>query len=201
MRKGFLLAVFMLTRAIPAIAIDLIPDGVNASYGQYLSVVKNREADYNYYRLGAVWDWNHTLVQSDAIKLNGYFELAGSVWKSQLQTSDNPSPDGKDSANAISFSPVFRLSPSSPLWGNTSPFIDAGAGAAWVSEIDLEKKKKSPINLGGHWLFELRLMVGLLFGRQQQFEFSYGWLHYSNAHINQQNESIDFHTVTVGWRW
>lgn len=185
----------------PVYALDFIPDGINATYGRYLPVVSGRKANFNNYRLGLVWNWDKNLFNSERVKLDGYFELAGSFWKSGLSASDNPSPDGKDKANVFSFSPVFRLSPVNPVWGSVRPFLDAGVGAAWLSEVDLEKEKKSPINMGGHWQFEIRLMAGLQFGERQQYEVSYGWVHYSNAHINDMNESIDFHMLTFGWRW
>ncbi|OED44246.1 hypothetical protein ACH42_08095 [Endozoicomonas sp. (ex Bugula neritina AB1)] len=182
-------------------AIDWSPDGINASYGKYLPVVKSRDADFSNYRVGLVWDWNQPLYQSDRFELGGYFELAGSVWKSNLSASDNPSPDGKHRATAVSFSPVIRLSSRNPVWGTATPFVDVGAGGAWLSEVDLEKEKQSPINMGGHWQFELRLMAGLRFGERQQYEIRYGWMHYSNAYINDLNESIDFHVMTFGWYW
>lgn len=132
---------------------------------------------------------------------SSYFELTGSFLQSRLGASDNPSPDGKDKASIISFSPVFRFSSAHPLFGNTVPFVDAGIGGAWFSEKDLEKKKKSPINLGSHWLFEVRIGAGFAFGSHQQYAVSYSWLHYSNAGLARLNESIDFHSVTFAYEW
>ena len=200
MRNGILLAGALLASG-PIMAMDWTPDGVSASYGQYLKVKSSRDASYNYYRVGLLWDWQSPLYQSENLTVDGYFELAGSSLQSRLNASDDPSPDGKDRATIISFSPVLRVSPSQPLFSNAYPFIDAGIGGAWFSEKDLEKEKKSPINLGSHWLFELRLMAGLAFGKQKQYEVRYGWLHYSNAGLASQNESIDFHAITFGWKW
>ena len=201
MKKGIFYAGALWATASPTFALDWQPDGIYAGYGQYLPVVSGRKADYDNYRLGLVWDWDNNLYQSEQFELGGYFELAGSVWESGLSTSDNPSPDGKDKAAVFSISPVLRLSSTESAQGTVKPFIDIGAGAAWLSEVDLEKEKKSPVNMGGRWQFELRLMAGFLLGEQQQYEFRYGWLHYSNANINDQNESIDFHLITLGWRW
>ena len=182
-------------------ALDLSPDGVSVSYGQYLEVVSDRKANYNNYRAALQWDWGNELYRSDSLTLNGYFELAGSSLQSRLSESDNPSPDGHDSATVISFSPVLRFSSTQTVFATMRPFIDIGAGGAWFSEKDLEKKRKSPINMGSHWLFELRLAAGVTFGQNQEYEIHYGWLHYSNANIASQNESIDFHAITFGWRW
>ena len=201
MLKRSLVSVLLFFSVPSVFAINLKPDGMSASYGQYLPVVSGREASYHNYRLSLVWDWEQNVYQSDSVNFGGYFELAGGVWKSRLSSSDNLSPEGKKKANIISLSPVFRISSVKPNIGSMVPFIDLGAGVAWLSETDLEKKKKSPINMGGHWQFELRLMAGVLFGDKQQYEMRYGWLHYSNAHINALNESIDFHVATFGWRW
>lgn len=199
--KKLIWTVALIIMALPVKALDWVPDGINATYGRYLPVVSGRAANFNNYRLGLVWDWDTNLLNSERVRLDGYFELAGSFWKSGLSASDNPSPKGKDKAYVFSLSPVFRLSPVNSVWGSTKPFLDAGVGAGWLSEVDLEKELKSPIEMGGHWQFEIRLMAGLQFGERQQYEISYGWVHYSNAHINKLNESIDFHMVTFGWRW
>ncbi len=193
--------IFLLGISSITTALDFQPDGVAISYGQYHPVVKNRDADFNKYRLSVIWDIKKGFYQSDSIQLDSYFEVAGSRWKSQLSKADSPSPDGKGNINVFSFSPILRLTSNGSVWGGVSPFLDMGAGAAWLSEVDLEKKKKSPINMGGHWQFELRLMPGIRFGDSNQFELSYGWYHYSNAHINSQNESIDFQVLTFGYKW
>lgn len=200
-KKGIFTAGAAIFLPFPVSALDVTPDGLSATYGQYLAAVDGREASYNHYRLGIVWDWHRELYRSDSLVTSSYFELAGSSLQSRLNASDHPSPDGKDRAAVISFSPVFRFSSASPLFANAFPFVDAGVGGAWISEKDLEKKKKSPINLGSHWLFELRLGAGFAFGEEQQYEVSYGWLHYSNAGLASQNESIDFHSVTFAYKW
>ena len=201
MKKRLLFGSVLPIICTPSVAMDWTPDGITASYGQYLHVKSGRDASYNNYRAGLVWDWDKTFYQSENITVGGYFELTANSWQSKLSASDNPSPDGKDKATAISFTPVFRIASRAPLWGNTRPFADIGIGGAWVSEKDLEKEKKSPINLGSHWQFEIRLMAGVQFGERQQYELRYGWLHYSNANLADLNESIDFHAVTFGWRW
>ena len=179
---------------------DLKPDGANIVYGQYLPVRSARNADYNNYRVGLVWEWEKPLYEWDSFQLEGFFELSGSHWHSTLK-SKNKSPNSADQIWAASFSPVFRLSLTHLSYENISPFIDAGVGGAWISETDLEKEKTSPINMGGHFQFEVRLMAGFRFGNNQQYELRYGWIHYSNADLFEHNESMNFHLVTAGWYW
>ena len=80
--KKLILGLALFIVILPVKALDLLPDGVNASYGRYLPVKSGRKADFNNYRLGLVWDWDTNLLRSERVKLDGYFELAGSFWKS-----------------------------------------------------------------------------------------------------------------------
>ena len=184
----------------PEALADIKPDGFNLTYGQYLPIRSARNADYDNVRIGLVWEWEEPLYQWDSVQLDGFFELSGSHWNSTLK-SKNKSPNSASEIWAVSFSPVFRVMPIRPLWENVTPFIDAGVGGTWISEKDLEKEKTSPINMGGHFQFEVRLMAGFRFGNEQQYELRYGWIHYSNADLYKHNESMNFHLVTAGWYW
>ena len=143
MLKRYLISILLLLSAPSVLALDLTPDGVSASYGQYLPVVSGREASYHNYRLSLMWDWDQHWYKSDSFNLGGYFELVGGAWQSRLSPSDNPSPEGKKKTSMVSFSPVFRLSSVDKYFGSITPFIDLGAGVAWLSEIDLEGKRKN----------------------------------------------------------
>ncbi|MCL6270775.1 acyloxyacyl hydrolase [Sansalvadorimonas sp. 2012CJ34-2] len=174
---------------------DLKPDGITVTHGKYIP----SKADISTTRLSLRWNWNRNLLESSSWKLGGYFDLGYSRWRSHLSEKDQPSPNGADKAWAASFTPVFRLEPESSAM--LVPFLDVGVGVSYQSEKDLEKKLKSPINMGGHTQFEIRTVVGARFGDQKQFEFSYGWFHYSNANIHSQNEGLDFQLLSFGWNW
>nr|WP_286196549.1 acyloxyacyl hydrolase [Thalassotalea sp. G20_0] len=163
---------------------------------ELVQVVANEELDD--YRASVRWDWNKAwLEDSDTWRLTGYSDLAINFWISRLGPEDQPSPDGAANVYAISFSPVFRLE------HNTSDsmrlFVDAGVGLSYQSKKDIEKKLKSPINMGGHTQFEIRTMIGSRFGGQVQYEVSAGWFHYSNANLHDQNEALDFGVIQFGY--
>ena len=185
---------------VSSLAFSLLPDGVTVSYGKYFSLANDRVAKYDNTRIGLNWHINESLYQQGNFSVNGYFELAGSSWKSRLENPDAPAYV-KDEAWAVSFSPVIRLTSAAPIWGSASPLLDIGVGAAWLSEQDLQQDHISGINLGGHLQFELRLLAGFSFGDRQQYDIRYGWFHYSNANLYKINEAIDFHTINLGWRW
>ena len=201
MKRCILPVAAALFHTFEAQAVNLSPDGITISYNQYFSLGSDREADFNHYRAGILWDWRKDLYQSRIFRVDSFFELSTSYIDSQLTQADNPSSDGKDNAIIISFSPVFRLSSKILQPYGLKPFIDVGVGGAWFSEEDLDKKLASPINLGSHLLFEIRVMAGLNFGHNMQYEVNYGWLHYSNGDLATMNEAIDFQGITLGMHW
>ena len=175
--------------------LDLVPDGVSLSGGKYI----HSKADLSKARVAIRWDWNQDFLSSPNWKLDGYFDLGYSQWRSHLSAKDNPSPNAAKKAWQVGFSPVFRLSPE--LGSGIVPFLDFGVGASYQSEKDLEKKLKSPINMGGHTQFEIRTMVGLKFGGRENVELAYGWFHYSNANIHPKNEALDFQVLSLTVKW
>nr|MDT0250957.1 acyloxyacyl hydrolase [Endozoicomonas sp.] len=199
MKKVFLLAALSI---LPAFShADWQPDRISLAYGQFISPFANRHAETGQYRLGIAWDLSGSLWSSDSLLLQSYAELALSNWKSTLNPSENSSRTGADSVKQISLSPVFRLTSTSPLVGETSPFLDFGVGISYQSEEDIEQQHLSGINMGGHWQFEIRTMVGLNLGESNPFEVSYGWMHYSNAYLNNANEGLDFQTLQMTYRF
>ncbi len=194
MEKGSLLACLLAALSVSNVyAVDLAPDGIAMGYGKYL----HKRADLSAYRGSLLWDWNQDWLSSKSWKLTGYFDLSLNYWKSHLGQSDQPSPDGAGKIWALSFSPVFRLeSEISPVF---DVFFDAGIGLSYQTKKDIEKKLKSPINMGGHSQFEIRTLAGVRFGDYRQFELSYGWFHYSNAHIHSENEGLDFQLIRFGY--
>ena len=192
MEKGLLLACLLFTAVVPkSVAMDWAPDGVALGYGKYL----HDRADLSDYRASLLWDWNQDWLASPAWRLSGYFDLSLNHWKSHLSQSDQPSPDGASKVWAVSFSPVLRLE--SVIAAAFNVFFDGGVGLSYQNKKDIEKKLKSPINMGGHSQFEIRTHVAVRIGGQRQYELAYGWFHYSNANIHAENEGLDFQLVRL----
>ena len=193
--SGLMLALGVMVLPLSTQALDLTPDGIAVGYGKYIK----SKADLSNTRVSLQWDWNRDFISSPNWKLGGYFDLAVSNWRSHLSAKDQPSPEGAAKAWAVSFSPVFRFEPETNMM--LAPFFDFGVGASWQSKKDIEKKLKSPINMGGHTQFEIRAVAGVRFGTNKQYELSYGWFHYSNANFHPKNEALDFQMAELGWRW
>ena len=161
-----------------------------------MSPFRGRQADISQYRLAFAWELTEPLLTSTHLVLQGYAELAIGQWRSNLGNGT-----GARVVNQGSASPVLRVSSSSLFKGEIRPFVDLGVGFSYQTEEDIEQHHPSGINMGGHWQFELRGMVGLNLGQQQSFAVSYGWMHYSNANLHPINEGMDFHTLQMSYRF
>ena len=133
--------------------------------------------------------------------MQGYGEFSFGYWKSTLQPAQVRKRTGAKQIYQFSLSPVLRLTTQQPLFDNITPFVDAGVGGSYQTAKNLEQEHSSGINMGGHWQFELRLVTGITFGQKETFEISYGWFHYSNAHLNAHNEGLDFRTIQLTYRF
>ena len=195
MKKVFLPAVLS---ALPLLThADWQPDRLSFAYGQFFSPFSSRHAEIDQYRLGLAWQLSDELWSSDSLLIQSYAELALGQWKSRLNATEDSRRIGADSVQQISLSPVFRLTSTGPLLGEISPFLDFGVGVSYQSEEDIEQQDLSGINMGGHWQFETRAMIGMSLGENSPMEVSYGWMHYSNAYLHEANEGLDFQTLQM----
>ncbi len=199
MNRGYLLFVLSLMTGVSH--ADWQPDRFSLAYGQFFSPLVNRHAEIGQYRLSLAWDLSHSLWTSDILLLQSYAELAFSRWNSTLNPIEDSRRIGAESATQVSLTPVFRLTSTNPMFCETSPFFDFGVGVSYQSEEDIEQQHLSGINMGGNWQFEIRAMVGLTLGNDNPFEVSYGWMHYSNANLNSDNEGLDFQTLQMTYRF
>ncbi|MBO9496151.1 acyloxyacyl hydrolase [Thalassotalea sp. G20_0] len=199
MKQAFSLAVIALMPTVTH--ADWQPDKITLAFGQFIAPFDDRQADINQYRLALAWDLSDSLWTSESLLLQSYAELALGNWKSTLNPMRNSYRVGADSVKQISFSPVFRFTGNGLLIGQTSPFLDLGVGVSYQSEKDIEQQDFSGINMGRRWQFETRAMVGLTLGEGNPFEVSYGWMHYSNADLKDDNEGLDFQTLQLAYRF
>ena len=116
-----------------------------------------------------------------------YFELSGAYW--QVQYPSNRS------LVVGALTPVLRLYfTRTPTF---SPYFEASSGPAYLSKTWLGSR-----NLGAHWTFQDILGLGTTFGKDNRFDFSARFLHYSNANLAPANGGIDvLLLVTVGYHF
>jgi Lipid A 3-O-deacylase (PagL) len=88
------------------------------------------------------------------------------------------------SINIYSIAPVVRYSYNTG--GSLTPFLEFSIGASYLNKLKLDKRPQ-----GIHFAFQDRFGFGALLGNtQQQFSIGIHAVHYSNAHMCEQNSGI-----------
>lgn len=180
---------------------DLAPDALKVGYGHYVNLSTKRTADIKQYRLSADWNFKNDIWSMENFLLESYVELGLGYWISELNPTYDVYRIGSKRVNQVSIVPVFRFITKSQVLDSVYPFLDIGVGPSYQDQKDIEQEDLSGINTGGRFQFEMRFFAGVLFGHEQQFEINYGWMHYSNANINDINEGLDFQTLQFGYHF
>ncbi len=132
------------------------------------------------YRLGVQKDSTLRMFPSDVGWLSLYCEASLSDWK-----------HGGDEVYGGAFSPVFIYFFGDPA-DAVHPYIEAGIGAAYLSESDIGGRDFST-----RFQFEDRAGVGV---RMKTVDFNIRYMHYSNGSIEEPNDGMDIFMFTVGYR-
>ncbi|OMH31841.1 acyloxyacyl hydrolase [Motiliproteus sp. MSK22-1] len=140
------------------------------------------------YRAAARFQWDKKWFEEGNWFLGGHYEL-GLMYMENSSDTVNTTNAASD-LYAISFTPVFRLQRYA-LDSGIAPFIEAGIGAAYLSEDKVQNDSPQGADLGGNLQFENKVSAGLLFGEQQQYEVAINYFHYSNAGLEEPNDGID----------
>ncbi len=128
-------------------------------------------ASFEVYRLGLQRELAKPLWTGENKRLGGYFEASVNHWSG-----------GGSDLNAVAFSPVLALYFDNRV-GSFTPYIEAGAGGALLSETEMAGR-----DLSTAFQFELRFGAGL---RSERLDFHVRWMHYSNGSIEQPNHGVD----------
>jgi len=163
-----------------ALASTLSASGSLSNYvdGVTLSIGESRDG-IKIYRLGLRKDFDSKWAQSSIGYFSGYYELSLNHFK------------GKYSKNyGIALSPVFGYYFD---FGEFKPYIEAGIGASLFSKTKIDGR-----NLATNFLFEDRIGIG---ARVKNFDFSFRFMHYSNASIKAPNDGIDIWIGSIAYKW
>lgn len=124
--------------------------------------------------------WNKQWGFANNLEIAGYWDYSLAYW----HTSDKLQPKERDDITILALAPVFRLQSNSS--DGMKPYAEASVGASWMNHDTLGHR-----DLGAKFAFQDLLGFGLVFGKHQQFDLSYHFLHYSNAKLFPPNEGID----------
>ncbi len=147
---------------------------LSAGYGEPDNLIGGRLA-WQYY-------WDKQWAISKKLTLGGYWDASLAYWQTDNSTDAKQYPD----IAILAFAPVFRLQQQNSIDTNLNPYLEVSVGLSAMSRDKLGHR-----DLGARFAFQDLLGFGILFGKQQQFDLSYHFLHYSNAKIFPPNEGID----------
>jgi lipid A 3-O-deacylase len=173
--KKILLAIMIISSSFALLnAKDLKEyiDGITLSIGQ-------SKDDIDIYRLGLRKDFNSKWLVSKNGYLSGYYELSANYWKWK-----------SESNFGIALSPVFAYYLD---FGDFKPYVEAGIGVSYWSKNHIKTR-----NLGSRYHFEDRIGVGI---RYKNFDFSFRYMHYSNAGLKDPNMGIDIFIGSVSYKF
>ena len=173
--KKFLIAITILTSYFSfsnAQGLNEYIDSVTFSIGQ-------SKDDIDIYRIGLRKDFDSKWAQTKSGYLSGYYELSANYWKYKSENNFG-----------VAFSPVFAYYVD---LGDYKPYIEAGIGVSYWSKTHIKTR-----NMSTHFHFEDRIGVGL---RYKNFDFSFRYMHYSNAGIKHPNPGIDIFIGSISYKF
>jgi len=108
-------------------------------------------------------------------------------WEGSLHHLKGDAPGGSKTL-IIGLTPVLEFSKA-----GGSTYLEIGVGANYFEDKEIYPAKV----MGTHFQFGDVIGAGFRFGRQQQFEVGYRFVHYSNAGISTQNPGLDLHLIRI----
>ena len=150
-------------------------DAVTVSVGESKDHIK-------IYRVGVRKDFDAKWAQSSFGYLSGYYELSFNYWKGKK---------GPHKENyGVALSPVFNYYFD---FGNVKPYLEGGIGVSFFRYNSIDHR-----NTSSKFLFEDRLGAGVRVG---DFDFSFRYMHYSNAGIVKPNSGIDIFIGSISYKF
>lgn len=74
------------------------------------------------------------------------------------------------------------------------PFVAISSGPSYVSENEFVER-----DMGGHFIFNNRVMLGFSFGKNFRHEVSFQFAHFSNAGIYKHNRGLNTFSMAYGF--
>jgi hypothetical protein len=138
-------------------------------------------------RLGMQHEWKKNLLQVMGNTLNLYWQVDYAKWQSTLDSKQT------GANNSIGVVPMFRFT--RPLGGAVA-YGEVGVGAYVVSTSTINDR-----NLGTNFQFGDQLGLGAMWGARQQWGVGYKYWHLSNNSLQLPNNGINFHLMSLSYRY
>jgi lipid A 3-O-deacylase len=154
--------------------------------------VGSGESGITPYRMAVLWDFGPLWLKENSWGVHGFWEASAAYWDGELQLRK----EGVDDAMSVyTTGPQVRYMRKYPLRNQYWPYLEMGVGGSWFSKTELGDKRFSL-----HFQFEDRIGGGFIFGRNQEYDFNWRLIHYSNASLGDSNSGVNMVLVTIG-RW
>lgn len=132
-------------------------------------------------RLDSQWRFRPQMYKGNRIEIIGIGQLSAGIWKGD-----------RDIFN-LSATPILRLQ-SSARSRIFAPYIEAGIGLHYISEIQMRRRV-----LSTNFQFGDHAGIGFVIGRSRAVDICYLFQHHSNASIKRPNSGINFHIIRIGY--
>lgn len=166
------MTLFLATFTLNAGSITDRIDAVSVSYGQ-------SKDNINVSRLSVRDGFDQEWGKSDVGYFDGYFELSANYFEKD-----------SDSNFGIALSPVFTYN---FTFGKLQPYLEGGIGVSLWSDTMIAGR-----NLSTKFLFEDRVGFGI---KYDNLDFSFRYMHYSNAGVVQPNSGIDIFIGSITYKF
>lgn len=121
-------------------------------------------------------------VSGDSFELTPFVTGGMTFWEEN---------DTSDSVWGVLASLGLRLSYTA---ASVRPYLALNAGPSYISQKHFVGR-----DLGGHFIFNTRVMLGLTFGQDFRHNFSIHGTHYSNAHTQSENDGLNTFGLAYGY--
>ncbi|MDH5436549.1 MAG: acyloxyacyl hydrolase [Gammaproteobacteria bacterium] len=148
-------------------------------------------ADTRYAGISWQWDMTRRWFTDGGWEVAGFWEFNLSHWKR-----DNDNTAENDELNEMGITPVFRLQRKSPLLVGLTPYFEGGIGVHLISDREMNGR-----DLSSSFQFGEHIGLGVMFGKNNEFDLGYRLHHLSNGGIKQPNAGMTFHVVRFGYRY
>ncbi len=89
-----------------------------------------------------------------------------------------------------------RLEPKGGWVHDLHLYVDASTGVHYLTETGIHDR-----NISIHMQFGTALGLGVAFGRGDQFDLGWRFMHFSNAEIKEPNDGINLNLIELGYRF
>ncbi len=138
-------------------------------------------------RFGVQWDHAKRWFEGGRWHLGVSLEVEVASWRPEV---------GRDPLYEIGATPVFRLAPDRASSPGPTPFLEAGIGVHFLSNVHF-----SDLDLSTSLQFGSHIGAGVFLGRDRRWSLVYRFQHLSNASVKVPNPGIEFHLLQLGCRF